>query len=365
LTAAAVRMANEVRYDNLGTFEFLVNVASDKNDEATFAFIEANPRLQVEHTVTEEVIGIDLVKLQLQLAAGRTLAELHALQAEIPKPRGFAIQMRINMESMAADGSAKPSGGTLTAFDAPSGPGVRTDSFAYAGYTTSPNFDSLLAKVIAHSGSADFADAVAKAYRALCEFRIEGVSTNVGFLQSLLRHPEFAASRIYTRFVEDHIAELVDIQTSTHQRLFFDDQVGKRQMDTGNLSTTNAGAKRAGARIDARDPLAVLHHGKTAGDAGAEPSATATDIATPRRHDVEAPEGTTAIVAPMQGTIVSIDVREGDRVHRGQQLFVMEAMKMEHVIEAPHAGVVTDVHVQVGEQVPSGAQLLTLGTVAR
>ncbi len=101
LTSAAVRMASEVRYDNLGTFEFLVNVAPSKNDEAAFAFIEANPRLQVEHTVTEEVTGIDLVKLQLQLAAGRSLAELGMRQADIPKPRGFAIQMRINMESMA------------------------------------------------------------------------------------------------------------------------------------------------------------------------------------------------------------------------------------------------------------------------
>jgi len=358
LTAAAVRMATEVRYDNLGTFEFLVNVASGKNDEATFAFIEANPRLQVEHTVTEEVTGIDLVKLQLQLAAGRSLAELHMRQAEIPSPRGFAIQMRINMESMAADGSARPSGGTLTAFDTPSGPGVRTDSFAYAGYTTSPNFDSLLAKVIAHSGSADFADAVAKAYRALCEFRIEGVSTNVGFLQSLLRHPEFAASRIYTRFVEDNIAELVDAQTSTHQRLFFDDQVGQRQTDAAKLSTTNAGAKRAGAKIDARDPLAVLHHGKTGGDVDAEPaSATATNIATPRRHDVEAPEGTTAIVAPMQGTIVSIDVREGDRVHRGQQLFVMEAMKMEHVIPADKSGIVRSITVAKGDAIFEGHPL--------
>src|SRR6266849_4105651 len=256
LTAAAVRMAKEVRYDNLGTFEFLVNVASDKNDEATFAFIEANPRLQVEHTVTEEVTGIDLVQLQLQLAAGRSLTELGLRQSEVPAPRGFAIQMRINMESMGADGSTKPSGGTLTAFDAPSGPGVRTDSFAYPSYTTSPNFDSLLAKVIAHSGSADFADAVAKAYRALCEFRIEGVSTNVSFLQSLLRHPEFAASRIYTRFVEDNIADLVGGTTSSHQRLFFDGPAAIRQMDTGNLSTTNSGAKRAGAKIDARDPLA-------------------------------------------------------------------------------------------------------------
>ena len=207
LTAAAVQMAEAVRYDSLGTFEFLLD-ADARDDDAEFAFIEANPRLQVEHTVTEEVTGIDLVKLQLQLAGGSTLSELGVRQADIPKPRGFAIQMRINMESMGAEGTAKPSGGTLTAFEAPSGPGVRVDSFAYAGYTTNPNFDSLLAKLIAHSPSADFAAAVTRAYRALSEFRIEGVATNIGFLQSLLRHPDFAANRLYTRFVEEHIAEL-------------------------------------------------------------------------------------------------------------------------------------------------------------
>ncbi len=222
LTAAAVRMAKEVRYDNLGTFEFLVNSEASASDEAGFAFIEANPRLQVEHTVTEEVTGVDLVKLQIQLASGSTLAELGMLQAEIPKPRGFAMQVRINMESMRADGSAKPAGGTITAFEAPSGPRVRTDSFAYAGYTTSPNFDSLLAKLIVHSHSADFADLVTRTYRALSEFRIEGVPTNIGFLQSLLQHPEFIANRVYTRFVEDNIAALVSSAESGHRRLFFD-----------------------------------------------------------------------------------------------------------------------------------------------
>src|SRR5579863_4815436 len=221
LTAAAVRMAKEVRYDNLGTFEFLVNGEASASDEAGFAFIEANPRLQVEHTVTEEVTGIDLVKLQIQLASGSTLEELGMQQADIPKPRGFAMQVRINMESMRADGSAKRAGGTITAFEAPSGPRVRTDSFAYAGYTTSPNFDSLLAKLITHSHSADFAEVVTKTYRALCEFRIEGVPTNIGFLQSLLQHPEFIANRVYTRFVEDNIAALVS-SAESHRRLFFD-----------------------------------------------------------------------------------------------------------------------------------------------
>ncbi len=102
------------------------------------------------------------------------------------------MQVRINMETIDASGAVKPTGGTFSAFEAPSGPGVRVDSFAYAGYATSPAFDSLLAKLIAYAPSRAHADVVARAYRALCEFRIEGVATNIGFLQQLLRHPEFA-----------------------------------------------------------------------------------------------------------------------------------------------------------------------------
>jgi acetyl/propionyl-CoA carboxylase alpha subunit/acetyl-CoA carboxylase carboxyltransferase component len=349
LTAAAVRMAKEVRYDNLGTFEFLVNGdAPAKNDEAGFAFIEANPRLQVEHTVTEEVTGIDLVKLQIQLAAGRSLAELGMQQREIPKPRGFAMQVRINMESMRADGSAKPAGGTITAFEAPSGPRVRTDSFAYAGYTTSPNFDSLLAKLITHSYSAEFADVVTKTYRALCEFRIEGVPTNIGFLQSLLQHPEFIANRVHTRFVEENIAALVGGEKSGHRQLFFD-----RSSMAPKASAENTGARRAGAKIDASDPLAVLHHGKS--EAGAQsPMAASTTVVTPQAHDITGPENTVAIEAPMQGTIVSVDVSQGDRVHRGQQLFVMEAMKMEHVIAAERSGIVRLITVAKGDAIFEG-----------
>jgi acetyl/propionyl-CoA carboxylase alpha subunit/acetyl-CoA carboxylase carboxyltransferase component len=352
LTAAAVRMAKEVRYDNLGTFEFLVNAdASAKSDEAGFAFIEANPRLQVEHTVTEEVTGIDIVKLQIQLAAGCSLAELGMQQSDIPKPRGFAMQVRINMESMRADGSARPAGGTLTAFEAPSGPRVRIDSFAYAGYTTSPSFDSLLAKLITHSQSADFADVVTKTYRVLCEFRIEGVPTNIGFLQSLLQHPEFIANRVYTRFVEDNIAALVGSAESGHRRLFFD-----RTAAAPRAVADAAGGRRAGARIDASDPLAVLHHGKSGSDAPS-PIAATTTVVTPQVHDITAPENTVAIEAPMQGTIVSVDVSEGDRVHRGQQLFVMEAMKMEHVIAADKSGIVRRITVAKGDAIFEGHPL--------
>src|SRR5262249_43231247 len=195
--------------------------------------------------------GVDLVQTQLQLAAGRSLAELGLTQKEIPRPRGFAIQTRINMESMRPDGTTKPSGGTLTTFEAPSGPGLRTDTFGYTGYTTNPSFDSLLAKLIAHSPSPDFADAARRAYRALCEFRIEGVSTNLEFLQNLLRHPDFLSSRTYTRFVDDRIAELVAARAPGRRRLFFE-------------RAPAAPPRLAGAKIDTRHPFAAPDPGKAA-----------------------------------------------------------------------------------------------------
>jgi acetyl/propionyl-CoA carboxylase alpha subunit/acetyl-CoA carboxylase carboxyltransferase component len=347
LTAAAILLAKEARYQNLGTFEFLVD-AGGRGDEPGFTFLEANPRLQVEHTVTEAVTGIDIVRLQLQLAGGLSLAELGVTQSDIPRPRGFAIQVRINMESMAADGTAKPSGGTISGFEAPSGPGIRVDTFAYSGYATNPSFDSLLAKLIVHSASADFADAVKKTYRALCEFKVEGVPTNIGFLQSLLRHRDFAANNLYTRFVEDHVAELA--VTAAHQRLFFDKAAGGQA----------AGAKLAGIKLTSSDPLAVLNHGKSqamsAADSEALTDASVT-AAPPRPHALVGPEGTLEVQAPMQGTIVSVDVAEGDLVRIGQQLFVMEAMKMEHVVAANVAGVVQMITVTKGDAVFEGHPL--------
>jgi acetyl-CoA carboxylase carboxyltransferase component len=336
LTMAALRLAHEVRYSSLGTFEFLVS--AEAGHQAEFAFIEANPRLQVEHTVTEEVLGIDIVKTQLQLAEGHTLAQLGLEQAQVPEPHGFAIQARINMESMHVDGTAKPSGGTLAAFEAPSGYGVRVDSFAYAGYTTNPNFDSLLAKLIVHSSSHDFADAVRRLYRALCEFRIEGVATNLSFLQNLARRPEFAAGKIYTRFVEDRVAELVAGEGVPHQRLFFSPAVGR-------VSQPREAGAGAGGRIDNSDPLAVLAYGKEGGN-GAPASVAMPDA-----------EGMVAISAPMQGTIVSIEVKEGELVHQGRQIAVMEAMKMEHVIHAHVSGVVRRVEVARGDAVFEGHAL--------
>ncbi len=137
LCDAAVRMAESVRYRGLGTFEFLL----DAEEPHRFAFIEANARLQVEHTVTEEVHGVDLVRAQLRIAGGETLARLGLRQPDIAPPRGFSIQLRVNMETMQPDGTALPSGGTIARYEPPSGPGVRVDGFGYAGYRTVPSFE--------------------------------------------------------------------------------------------------------------------------------------------------------------------------------------------------------------------------------
>lgn len=353
LTAAAVHLAETVRYNNVGTFEFLVDATLDHlTDDTLFAFIEANPRLQVEHTVTEEVTGVDLVQIQLRLAAGQSLADLGLQQAATPQPQGFALQIRINMETMNSDGSVRPAGGVLTAFEAPSGPGVRVDSFGYAGYRTSPRFDSLLAKLIGHSRSTNFAEVAAKTYRALCEFKIEGVPTNVSFLQSLLRHPDFLASRISTRFVEDHIAELVTSSNSVHQRLFFDQSILSSSGETFEAKPT-----RAGAKLDSIDPLAVLAHGKGEGETPVIPKPQSTTVRA-SHQEVVGPESTVPVRAPIQGTIVSIDVREGDLVRQGQQLLIMEAMKMEHVIQADTSGIVRQVAVIKGDTIFEGHPLV-------
>jgi acetyl/propionyl-CoA carboxylase alpha subunit/acetyl-CoA carboxylase carboxyltransferase component len=334
LLDAALALAREVRFHTIGTFEFLVAVPAAP-DDAAFAFLEANPRLQVEHTVTEEVTGIDLVKVQLELASGRSLGDLGLSPAALPEPRGMALQVRINTETMTADGTARPASGTLAVFEPPSGPGIRVDTHAFAGYRTSPRFDSLLAKLVVHARSGLLSDVAAKAYRALCEFRIAGVQTNATFLQNVLRHPEFVAGRAHTRFVEERIAELTGGDDHAHPRLYFEHA---------------APTRGAGARIDTSDPLAVLAHGKqpAVDDVLPDPAAGVPDLLP---ADLIGPENTLPLLAPIQGTIVSVDVREGDRVRAGQQVLVIEAMKMQHVVAASTGGIVRALTVAEGDTV--------------
>jgi len=350
LTAAALRLAGDARYRSLGTFEFLVDVADTADEltaDAPFAFIEANPRLQVEHTVTEAVTGLDLVQAQLQLAAGRSLAEVGLQQVDIPEPRGFAIQLRVNMETLGPDGEVRPSGGTLATFEVPSGPGIRVDSFGYAGYTTSPRFDSLLAKLVAWSPSPQFKDTANRAYRALCEFKLDGVPTNLAFLQSLVQHPEVRAGRVTTGFVDDHIAELATVAASTHRQLFFDSSAGALA-DLGESA-------RVGATVDSDNPLAVLEHGKSP---QSTPSPQRPAPAASLAVNAPAVPGATAVAAPVQGTVVSVDISSGEAVPAGRTLLVLEAMKMEHVVVAPIAGVVRQITVTAGETVVEGHPLV-------
>ncbi len=358
LLQAALDMAAAVHYRNVGTFEFLVDAAA--GGHAKFAFIEANPRLQVEHTVTEEVTGVDLVQVQLQIAAGASLSEVGLSLGSPPTPLGIAIQLRINTETLTAEGAIRPAGGMLSAFEPPLGPGVRVDTFGYAGYRTSPRFDSLLAKLIVHARSGSLRDVATRAYRALCEFSVAGVQTNIPMLQNLLRHPAFLDAKIDTRFIERHAAEIV-AEGAGHQRLFHEPVA-----PAAGAPARRAPAAGAGAQIDRSDPLAVLMHGKSDApqSAGADAStdagaAAAAGAAGPGSGDAPAgPEGTVALAAPIQGTIVSLSAAVGDAVRAGQPVLVMEAMKMEHVIEATTGGIVRAIGAPVGETVFEGHPLL-------
>ncbi|MFG2088994.1 carboxyl transferase domain-containing protein [Spirillospora sp. NPDC048824] len=294
LLDAALRMAARVRYDGIGTFEFLVT-----GEE--FWFLEVNPRLQVEHTVTEEITGVDLVKTQIRLALGEDLAAV-GLGGGPPRPTGCAVQVRVNTETLDADGTPRPRTGTLTAFAPPAGPGVRVDTHGYAGYRTSPRYDPLLAKVIARAE--DLPSAAARAHGALGEFEVAGVATSIPLLQGVLRHPGFTSGGFDTSFIADHLPELLE---SEHRRYY-------------------VGTVREEADVPAAQP--------------------------------DAPPGTVAVPAPMQGTVVAVEVAEGDLVRAGAPVLILEAMKMEHVVRAGEAGIVAGVAAAAGDTVAEGAPLL-------
>ncbi|MBS0408296.1 MAG: carbamoyl-phosphate synthase large subunit [Proteobacteria bacterium] len=296
---AAATLAAAVRYRTLGTIEFLVDAEAGE-----FAFIEANARLQVEHTITEEVTGVDLVKAQIRLAAGASLAGLGL--GETPRPQGYAIQARVNLETLTEGGEALPSGGLLSAYEPPSGPGVRVDGYGYAGYLTSPNYDSLLAKVVARAPT--LAEAAARTARALAEFRIEGADTNIGLLRAVLAEPEVLAGKATTGFIEAYAGDLLKAAAALEDRTF-------------------------------------------SGDA-----APATAAATVR--PVETVDGAEPLGAPLQATVGSIDVAEGDLVRPGQAVAILEAMKMEHVVAADVGGRVARIAAAKGDVLLKGQPIL-------
>jgi acetyl/propionyl-CoA carboxylase alpha subunit len=304
LIDAALRMARAVRLRSLATFEFLV--ADDG-----FVFIECNPRLQVEHTVTEEVTGVDLVLVQLDIARGRTLKDL-GLAGEPALPSGMAVQLRVNAETLSTDGSVRPASGTIEAFDLPGGPGVRVDTGSHGGSRINPRFDSLLAKVIVYVPVPDMERLLAKARRALADFRIGGVASNRDFLIGLLSFAPVAKGSWHTTLIEDNLAALC-----------------------------------APGQSASGDPLEILNHGKR-------------EVGPVVARQETVPDGMHAIAASIPGTVVSIDVGIGDTVRRGQPVAVLEAMKMEHVVPSSVAGVVREVRAAVDETLNEGAILLVV-----
>lgn len=300
IISSALRLAAEVQYRGIGTFEFLL----DLDQPGRFYFMEANPRVQVEHTVTEQVTGVDLLHTQLHLAAGKSLAELNLLTP--PSTNGHAVQVRLNLETLLADGSARPASGVLAAYQPPSGPGLRVDGCGYAGYAVSPAYDSLVAKLIA--SASDYPSALRRAYRGLCEFRLDGVASNLHLLQNLLQCEAVIANQVDTTYVERHLSELLAAREQAHPHRYF-----------------------------AAD--ATLHSAKAS---------------------VDAPPGTLALNAPSAGVLVSLAVAEGDAVAAGQAIAVLEAMKMEFEVKAEHSGIVRALAVAPGDAIGEGQALAFL-----
>ncbi len=308
LVEAAIVLAKASGYESLGTFEFLV--AAGLRDPG-FVFMECNPRLQVEHTVTEALLGIDLVRAQLRVAAGDSLAQIGLAQSDVREPVGYAVQLRVNMERQDGLGAPLPSGGRLATFDVPCGPGIRVDTLGYSGYAPSPEYDSLLAKVIVREAAPRLQEALALGARALAEFRIDGVATNATFLRAILADADALAGGADTQYIETHVAEFATAALA--------------------LETPSEAEPR--------------HGGAGAADESV------------RRNG---PAGTEPVVAPSLGRVTSLAVGAGDVVAAHDPVAVIEAMKMETVVVAGAAGRIRLVTARVGETVAAGEALAFL-----
>jgi len=309
LHADAITLAAASGYVNAGTVEFLVSP-----DSGQYFFIECNPRIQVEHTVTEQVTGIDLVEAQFLIASGASLASIGlADQAAVGVPRGFAVQARVVANAP----------GIITAYKEPTGPGVRVDGCAYLGYAPPPQFDPLFAKVIGVSNSSgSFASALDRTLRALDEFHVSGLATNLPQLQAILAHPIVRSGDARTSFLAEH------------------------------PGLVPAASPRAGG------VLARLNQHAN-GFGGSSPATTAS---TPT---LDLADGQMVANSPLTGQLVEMNVAVGDRVSAGDTLMVINAMKMETVIVAPCTGVVASLaQLRAGDALQAGQMLAVLTPAA-
>lgn len=335
---AAKAVCREAAYSGAGTVEFLV--AAD----GTVAFLEVNTRLQVEHPITEETTGVDLVQEQLRIAAGEPLRF-----ASDPTPRGHSFEFRLNAEDVGR--GFLPSPGTIATFSGPTGPGVRLDSGVRAGSIVAPQFDSLLAKLIVTG--ADRQQALRRARRALAEMEITGVATVLPFHRAVVQAPDFTsetALAVHTRWIETDFAATIaadpEFGTSTPD--------GARRTITVDVD---------GRRLAVGLPADLLDGWARSG--GSLPQGTSVE----EGHDGDAPAhaaGSGAVDpgdlrADMAGTVVKWLVQPGARVAAGDPVVVLEAMKMETQVAAHRDGTVTNIRTETGGVVNAGAVLATIG----
>jgi acetyl-CoA/propionyl-CoA carboxylase biotin carboxyl carrier protein len=331
LYRASKAILTEAGYVGAGTCEFLVG------PDGTISFLEVNTRLQVEHPVSEEVTGIDLVREQLRVAAGEPLGY------DDPEIRGHSIEFRINGED--AGRNFLPAPGTVRVWEPPSGPGVRLDSGVVAGSVIGGGFDSMLAKLIV-SGR-DRTQALERARRALAEFTIDGMPTVLPFHQAVVSDPAFApldpseAFTIHTRWIETEFNNTIEAYSGP---------VGDPQdEETRERVVVEVGGKR----------LEVVLPAGLGASVGSKPAAKKAPKRSGAGKSGAAASGD-SLTSPMQGTIVKVAVEEGQRLEAGDLVVVLEAMKMEQPLTAHKAGTVTALAAEVGQTVTSGALICEL-----
>ncbi|MBZ8176836.1 ATP-grasp domain-containing protein [Corynebacterium sp. 3HC-13] len=328
LHESAKAICREAGYYGAGTVEYLVG------SDGLISFLEVNTRLQVEHPVTEATTGLDLVREQFRIAEGKTLR-----LTEDPAPRGHAIEFRINGED--AGSSFMPAPGTVTTFRTPAGPGVRVDSGVEQGSVIGGQFDSMLAKLIVVGETRE--EALQRARRALDEFVVEGIPTVIPFHRHIVEHPAFVAEdndfQVYTKWIEEAWDNPIQ---PYHSDDALDDD------DALVLS------ERMVVEIDGRRVEVALPAGFGSG-AGVKKK--------PRRRRASAAKSAVsgdAVTAPMQGTVIKVNVAEGDTVSEGDTVVVLEAMKMENPVKAHKSGTIKSLSVEAGGTVTKGAVLLEI-----
>jgi acetyl-CoA/propionyl-CoA carboxylase biotin carboxyl carrier protein len=325
----AVDAARAVDYRGAGTIEGLLS------RDGEYFFLEMNTRIQVEHTVTEAVTGLDLVREQVLIAAGEPLS----VRQEDVVLRGHAIECRVNAEDPAT--GFLPSPGRITAYREPSGPGVRVDSGVEAGAEILPLYDPMVAKLIVHAP--DREQARRRMLRALGEFEVGGVTTLVGFHRALLEHPCFAAGETCHGLVES-------------------EELAVRARELTPVSVEAAAATNGRPTVVRERVVEV--DGKRFDVRVREPEppwrALARKRAERTRGGGAGAGGRDAVVTPMQGTVLAVEVAEGDEVTAGQVLAVVEAMKMENEVHAHRDGVVRELDVEPGQTVSTGQVLCTV-----